>query len=304
MKSPTISHRLSSLINDIENILGVTRIQFARSDGRSFYNGWHNFTLKPVKSSARYLYHFDKNKGFSFSFGFYFLDEKEWKLGKKVPIEDQRMTISYGFVTENDNEHNSCYSNRSEHYTKDITTSESFDINEAKTILRAFKDELLLAKPASLKNEKSIVLLFEKVLFNINEEQQHAVEKEFLSKIKGDFDFIKEEKNNYYEACKKSKTAKENWHKSVSESDENQRVIELRKELTEAQNKLQKVRVKLKKEHNVDNLESEMYKAKRTWDDIANDFKQKGNNILKLMGAPFRLNKVVEEKIEIDNNKI
>ncbi len=304
MKSPTISHRLSSLINDIEKILGVTRTQFTRSDGHSFYSGWHSFSSKPVKSSARYLYHFNKNEGFSFSFGFYFLDDENWKLGRKMPIEDQRMTISYGFVTKNDEEHNSCFSNRSDHYTKDITTSEQFDINEAKHILRQFRDELLLAKPSTLKNKENIVHIFEKVLFNIDEEKQDAIKQEFLSKVEGDFSFIQEEKNNYYEACKKSKSSKKNWKNAVSESDEQKQVLKLRKELDDAQKKLQTVRLQLKREHNVDQLESAMHKAKRTWDDIAKEFKQKGNDILKSIGAPFRLNKIVEEQIEIDKNKI
>lgn len=306
MKEQVITHRLKDTINAIEEILGLKRKQFTRSEGKDFYDGWMCFSGNPVKASARYLYSIGKesDKEITLSFGFKYLDESGWKYGKKLPIEKQTMTVSYAYVTEKECDKKHGYIGKSDHYDKKIFNCEPMDFNEARVRLKHFKKELLALGTGKKTHHSKVIEVFERVFLDYENKNDNVVEAEFLGQVETYFDTVDSYKTDYYDACHGYKTAKRLWKAGVEESEEYKRVQKLQAELNEANNKLNIKRNELKKEFNVNGCESNMNKAKRNWEKVSKELKQRGYDILKKMGAPFRLNKVVEDRLEIDKKKV
>lgn len=306
MKKPNIAKILKTHILTIENTLALTRIHASRSEGKSYFAYDSYFSKKPVKASSRYIYDLEEfAKGFSLSFGFYFLDNEKWKEGVSLPLEEQTVTVSYAFSTPNEDAIFCGNLNKSDHFDKEITSSEKMCVNTAKTKFKEFKNQLIIIKELNKNITKNdIIEIFDDIFTYVNTHTKVNYPKIISSELECYSEIIDEARNNYYLSSKKLKDANKSLEKQLAESKEQKHYDKLQNELRLAKAELLSKKNDIYKELDISSLYKINIASSKKWEETARTVLIFGQQILKKIAAPMRFKDEVKKAVEIDKNKI
>lgn len=304
MSNPNINVRLKTNIKAIEDALGLHRIHFAKKSANSFYSYRHdvNFVGRDVKASTRYLYNLGKVNGkmYTMSFGFFFYKPCQYSNRNSfLPLSDQRVTVSYGVVTEKPREKRlDGYSiiNQAENYEKELCHSETFDINTAKKLFKRFKDQI---NDTTDRSPKNVVKLIESIFMENTHENEEKEIKDYVEFMQDDIENIKLHKEEFFVAEHNHEIAKKKRNTDVRNSDEKALVTRLEKELEKARADLRKKEDEATKEHKVNQCQHKKTSMKKELNDAAEQAKSKSDAYLNNHSLPFRYIEEIEDKIKV-----
>lgn len=304
MSIPTIATRLSVHIKEIEQLLNIKRIHFVKKKSNSFYSCGVSFTGREVKSSARYLYQLGKkgDKQFTMSFGFFFYKPCPFGGSKHtiIPIEDQRVVVSYGLVTEKDPNDCRFHDNKADYFDKEIIHSEEMDINQAKSLFKEFKRTI---SGTTQRNSLDVIKMIETIFMNRDVSKESSEVDAYVEYMS---DFV-EEFNTNNKACidaeKKVKSSIQAKNKELQESEERKRFDELQALLKEASANLSKKETELKKKHKITENQRDFNAKKAVLRNSINEVKDYSTIYLQNQGLPFRFFEHIDLSTPIDLDK-